>query len=156
MGVLHISCTLLAVIGKRFMDGGVRDIFIESNIVASGSVDGVLDGKPYNHAVRSHKIVLEALIQRSWVSFYQSLDKDKEEFSQDEVLRYRRCLCDSFNQTDADNVLHSDDFQILFALYVKFLKDCRTSNGPVSAFWLSYIDIILLLLRFIRSTRQSD
>ena len=55
-----------------------------------------------------------------------------------------------------DSMLHSDDFQILFALYGKFLKDCRTGNSPVSAFWLSYIDIVLLLLRFIRSTRQSD
>ena len=116
----------------------------------------MLNGKHYNRAVRSHKIVLEALIRRSWVSFYQWLDKDREEFSQDEVIRSIRCLCDSCNQTNADSMLHSDDFQILFALYGKFLKDCRTSNGPVSAFWLSYIDIILLLLRFIRSTRQSD
>ena len=38
----------------------------------------------------------------------------------------------------------------------KFLKDCRTRNDPVSAFLFSYIDIALLLLRFIRSTRQSD
>ena len=40
-----------------------------------------------------------------------------------------------------DSNLHSDDFQILFALHGKFLKDCRTGNSPVSALWLSYIDI---------------
>ena len=36
-----------------------------------------------------------------------------------------------------DSMLHSDDFQILFALNGKFLKDCRTGNSPVSALWLS-------------------
>ena len=142
MGAFHIFCTLLAVIGKRFVDDDLRDIFIESNIVASGSVDGVLDGGHYNRAVRSHRIVLEALIRRSWVSFFQWLNENREEFSQDEVLRYITCLRDSCNQTNADSMLHPDDFQILFALYWKFLKDCRTSNGSVSAVWLSYMALL--------------
>ena len=55
-----------------------------------------------------------------------------------------------------DSMLHSDDFQILFSLYRKFLKDRGTGNSHISALWLSFYDIVLLLLRFIRSTRQSD
>ena len=44
-----------------------------------------------------------------------------------------------------DSMLHSDDFKILFALYGKFLKDCRTGNSPVSTIWLSYIDIVFIV-----------
>ena len=42
------------------------------------------------------------------------------------------------------SMLHSEDFQILFALYRKFLKDCRTGNAHVSALWLPYVNIVLL------------
>ncbi len=45
------------IIGKRFRDAGLKDICIESGIVAEGSVNGVLDGKHYNRAVRVHKCI---------------------------------------------------------------------------------------------------
>ena len=35
----------------------LKDIFIEAEIVAEGSVNGVLDGKHYNRAVMVHKYV---------------------------------------------------------------------------------------------------
>ena len=49
--------TLLAIIGKGFQDAGLRDLCIDSGIVAEGSVSGVLDGKMYNRAVRTHKYI---------------------------------------------------------------------------------------------------
>ena len=33
MGGFHITCIFLGVIGKRFGDGGLRDLIIESNIL---------------------------------------------------------------------------------------------------------------------------
>ena len=44
---------------------------IESDIVAAGSINGVLSGKHYNRAVRSHKLVYEAL-QRLRIQAYLS------------------------------------------------------------------------------------
>ena len=38
MGASHMRCTLLAVIGKRFGDGGLSDILIESTEIAAGSL----------------------------------------------------------------------------------------------------------------------
>ena len=40
-----------------FRDAGLKDICIEAGIVAEGSVNGVLDGKHYNRAVRVHRWV---------------------------------------------------------------------------------------------------
>ena len=65
MGVFHTICTMLAVIGKRFVDAGLRDISVESGVIADGSIAGVLDSKKYNRAIRLHKFVYEALLE--WV-----------------------------------------------------------------------------------------
>ena len=45
LGVFHTACTLLAIIGKRFADAGLRDICIEAGVIAEGSVDSVLEGR---------------------------------------------------------------------------------------------------------------
>ena len=55
MGTFHTICNALSIIGKRFGDAGLKDIYIEAGIVAEGSITGVLDGKHYNRAVRTHK-----------------------------------------------------------------------------------------------------
>ena len=39
MGTFHIISTFLAVISSRFKDVGLRDILIQSSVVAEGSVD---------------------------------------------------------------------------------------------------------------------
>ena len=41
----------IAILGKRFGDSGLTDIFIESQIVAEGSISGVNDGKHYNRGL---------------------------------------------------------------------------------------------------------
>lgn len=55
MGAFHTICAFTAAIGKRFADAGLADILIESDIVATGSVSGVLEEIHYNRAVRMHK-----------------------------------------------------------------------------------------------------
>ena len=44
LGEFHTTMAFLAVIGKRFCDSGLRDIFIESGVVAEGSIEGVFSG----------------------------------------------------------------------------------------------------------------
>lgn len=69
MGVFHTVCTLLSVNGKKFKDAGLRDICIESGVIAEGSVTGVLEGRKYNRAVRFHKLMYEALQRLIWKGF---------------------------------------------------------------------------------------
>ena len=42
MRVFHTACTLLSIIGKCFQDAGLRDLSVESGVIAQGSVAGVL------------------------------------------------------------------------------------------------------------------
>ena len=56
LGSFHTTCAFLAAIGKRFGDAGLADILVESGIVGSGPVAGVLEGRHYNRAVGTHKV----------------------------------------------------------------------------------------------------
>ena len=49
----------------------LQDILIESELVAPGSINGVLSGKHYNRSVRSHKVIFEALLR---LLFQQNLN----------------------------------------------------------------------------------
>ena len=44
MGVFHTACTFLSIIEKRFQDAGLRDLAVESGVVAEGSISGGMDG----------------------------------------------------------------------------------------------------------------
>ena len=46
---------------------------IESEIIAPGSVKGVLTGKHYNRSIRVHKVIYEALKRLRWEEFEKSL-----------------------------------------------------------------------------------
>ena len=56
IGSFHTICAFLAAIGKRFGDASLADVLVESGIVGSGSVAGVIEGRHYNRAVRTHKV----------------------------------------------------------------------------------------------------
>ena len=53
--------SFLSTIGKCFQDSGLEDILIESDIVAPGSMNGVMSGRHYNRSVRAHKLMFDAL-----------------------------------------------------------------------------------------------
>ena len=69
MGAFHTICTLLYIIGKRFQDAGLRDICIESRVIAERSVSAVLGGRRYNRAVRFHKLMYGTCLERIGVLF---------------------------------------------------------------------------------------
>ena len=69
MGAFRSSMTLIAVIGRRYSSADLRDILIESGVLAHGSVDQVLNGRQYNRAFKSLKIVYEALWRLNWSTF---------------------------------------------------------------------------------------
>ena len=41
--MFHLICSFQGIIGKRFRDAGLRDLAIESEVIAEGSVDSVID-----------------------------------------------------------------------------------------------------------------
>lgn len=81
MGTFHTICNALSILGKRFRDAGLKDICIEAEIVAEGSINGVLDVKHYDCAVRVLKYIYEALMRLAWVKFILWVEDNVQERS---------------------------------------------------------------------------
>jgi hypothetical protein len=98
---------------------------IESEIVASGSVKGVLTGKHYNRCIRAHKVVFKAMQQLRFLAFYESLpDNEAEElssFSVDLLNRTDETLPE-FCSTDDHFITWKEAFHL--SLYIRVYIHC--------------------------------
>ena len=149
LGEFHTAMTFLAVIGKRFALSGLEDVLVEAEIVAQGSLKGVMNGHMYNRSIRAHKLLFEALARMQLLDFIDNGNSitsseledilqgmDATDLSPDEVSNFESRF---------------DDVQEKFRNFVA--EQCRASK--TYAFWNSYIDMVMTLLSFIRATRNS-
>ena len=61
LGGFHTCLVFLAILGKRYERSSMEDIFIESGIYGTSVVSAMMTGKPYNRALRAHKLLSEAM-----------------------------------------------------------------------------------------------
>ena len=54
LGIFHMIMMYLGVVGNTFLGAGLNDLIIQSDVVATGSVDKALSGKMYNPSVCPH------------------------------------------------------------------------------------------------------
>ena len=52
------------ILSKRFADAGLRYVFIQSGVIAEGTVDRALCGKMYNGGLRMYKLMYEAIMRK--------------------------------------------------------------------------------------------
>ena len=151
LGEFHTVMAFLSVIGKRFKDAGLINIIIESEIVAAGSVDGVISGKHYNRSLRTHKLLFEAFSQMLWSAFLQSVT---EEICT-EVHSLSSHLCELFFDGNLNVSNLPTNYNDIMKLYNEFVvTNCK--RNATFCFWVTYLEIVSCLLRFIRATRTGD
>ncbi|CAM1326887.1 Uncharacterised protein r2_g3585 [Pycnogonum litorale] len=106
MGNFHTICNFMSSIGKMFGDAGLRDVAVESGVIAEGSINRVLEGKQYNRAVRLHKLMYEALMRLIWKGFQvwiESNHPDKEPQIRSIDLKIRSIKDDVCHETLDDD-----------------------------------------------------
>ena len=92
-----------------FRDAGLKDIWIDAGIVAEGSINGVLDGKHCNRAVRVHKCIYKALLRLAREAFMLWVDDNIQDMNVviniflDQVNR----ITDDLNQQRFTDLLQS-------------------------------------------------
>ena len=64
MGMFHMLMMFMHILSKRFSAVGLRDVLIQSGVVAEGSVDKALSGKMYNRGIRLYKLAYEAITRK--------------------------------------------------------------------------------------------
>ena len=144
LGEFHTCMSLLACIKKRFQESGIEDIIIESELVAAGSLNGVLTGHHYNRGLRAHKILYEALQQMRWQSFLTTLDSEHHAKANEAM----RSLCSAGPSPAFKEVLQRDDVNKILEMYDAYVLHQR-AKMPMFDFWSSYIDMVEQLLMFI-------
>ena len=73
--------------GYTYGDAGLRELTVQSEVVAEGSIERLLEGKNHNLAVRLHKVVYKALFRMLLNNFETSLPAHAMDiFQQKEIL----------------------------------------------------------------------
>lgn len=150
MGEFHTAMAYLSCIGKRFRDAGFQDVIIEAEVVAAGSLEGVLSGHHYNRSIRTHKLMCEALQSLRWQAYLDSLAADDREAAMETATD----LQTAFPGEEFDNLIMSEKFLKVKTGYENFIKD-NTTNKTFH-FWSTYISMVEDLLLFIRGTREAN
>ena len=158
MGNFHIICNLSSIIGKMFGSAGLRDLAVESGVIAEGSIDKVLEGKQYNRAVRLHKLTYEALLRLAWLGFIDWMEtnhtSDLQNFN--ETLHVIRDLHENVCSETFESAITNQSCQRILDLFNEYLNLLRNGCGDLAAFWMNYIDIVEIMLGLIRADREGD
>ena len=154
----HTACTFMAVIGKRFKDAGLTDIAIESCIVADGSINSVLEGEEYNRCIRTHKLLYGVFMRLIWRGFLKSVSEelDLEDEEMDSLNVQIDDLCENFLPDLYNKILDEKSFLIIYGLLQRYRQGLRSKLGNMSAFWMSYIEMVDVLLNRTRASREGN
>ena len=119
------------------------------------------DGKYYKQAVRAHKYIYEALMRLAWTEFQLWVTEKGSERQKDEVNTFKKAIQDLAGDLRQEKfeelLLQNTAFQEAKLLWHEFLDHLRNSNGDLSSFWMTYIDMVEhILLALIRAAREGN
>ena len=137
--------------------GGDRKAFPERWFARCmhGIWSGVLKGRSYNRAIWFHKIMFEALNRLAWNGFQLWIEEHHKAKKPhvNELMKGLKQLIDSTCEPKFKFVMKSHLFQEVSHLFLSYSHHLRHSNGK---FWMSYVDMIEVLLGLIRATRERN
>ena len=74
----------------------------------------------------------------------------------DESMKIVTALQDETNPETFSVTVSNEAFVNIVNLFDKYLKYLRVDNGSMSAFWVSYIELVELLLNLLRASREGN
>ena len=162
LGGFHIALNYLALIGKMFQESGLEDVFIESGLYGSSSTMALLRGKSYNRGIRGHKLIMEALLRLKWDAFCSWVSKaggGEVESKGGPILNLVDAVIERYRT--ATTAEEKKEAYLLLCNTATRVEDLLTrfkqeTSSKLFKFWDKYIEMILLLLEFIRAEREGD
>ena len=148
MGTFYIILTFLAVISSRFKDASLRDILIQSSVVAESSVDTMLTGSwVYKRTIHTYKILYEA---------FSRILLDAFELAHPTECSNIHCVIDGVDESyDFNELLESKKVQEFCTSLITY-KDNLTERSTLAKFWISFLEMIEVLLNLIYATRSGN
>ena len=150
-GVFHLVCSYMGAVGKLMRGSGFEEFAIQSGVRATGSVEGVLQGKHYNRCMMVHKTMLEGLERLFLQKFLQ--DRPEAKHVMDKVTEN----LDYPSHENHQVTLQEECTSQLFNMFANYRKSVLNGKmGKTAQFWLMYAERIWIVLRLLRATKQND
>ena len=137
-------------------ESGIEDILVLSNICGRGTANKIIAGKDYYRMVRYHSWVCEAIFMLMWESFEKWISFKNECDTLSNLPPLLEALggaCqaeDSTIETKVGNVIAE-----LFCIE-DLWKDFKKNLGTTAQLWIMYIEMVLILKRYITAERSGD
>ena len=157
LGKFHTIMMFMTVIYNRFIDAALRDLVIQSGLLAEGSVDQVLSGKMYNTGVRVYKLTYEALFSL-FSDAMEGFHKDdcwNSSFIEDDKTRVVDLAKDA-SEIKFDQLCESEEFKTFYQIFLDYIEHIKTKGGQLAQFWLIFIEMTEILLNTIYATRTGN
>jgi len=83
------------------------------------------------------------------------LDDDSRILIKDAVSNIA-VMSEDVNEKQLNSLLETVFLQFLLDEFIKFNYRLHCSNGPLTSFWMSYVDMVSLMLDTIRASREGN
>lgn len=138
------------VIGKFINDCGLSNIMVESNLLATGSLNGFLEGKHFNRCKRLHPLMALGLEILHFKSFLELKNTKVPDLMKEEVTRLNTCSMAFFEIQDEELEKLLNDY----CIYKQ--QTLKGEFGKTAQFYLIYINLVHYYLTLSRSIRTGD
>ncbi|GFY58280.1 uncharacterized protein TNIN_444071 [Trichonephila inaurata madagascariensis] len=143
-------------IGVFINECGLSHMMIESNIIASGSVNGLVEGKHFNHCKPLHPLMALGL-QMLHFDHFLKMGNIEYNFLKEQVindlLHYQ--VIDSHSSMPIE--LPNNVLSRILSAYQKFVEETRHGeHGKTAKFYLIYIQLVNYYIILSRSIRMGD
>jgi len=145
LGGFHMLLSFFNCIGHIMIGTGLKEAL--SLVYAPNSVETMLHGHAYSHAVRGHMLIHLILHKVLFKNFNLQLDElsDLQEFSSR--------LPD--NSPSIEEIDASNGLALLKESMTKFLGK-EMENSGTARLWIQYVNMINIMKNFIRAERSGD
>ena len=137
------------------MDMDLADILLESGLISTGSLHGVLSGKHYDHALHCHKTLLECLERLLLRSYLETGDENHfPSLSAETINNITNARGPS---THEFNGLEDSGLVSYLAEYEQRREDMwNGQHGKTAQFWMSYMDHVWLVLELLYAVKTNN
>ena len=153
IGTFHLIGAYLKVIGKKVNGSGFCDILIESGLMTTGSLNGVLSGKGYDRALNCHRSLCEALIRLLYSKFIEQ-HEGLINTIRSEVTKFME------NKTKAgfNTLKENPKFRNVVVMFSEFVNGVKTSSelGSTAVFWIQYTENVMKVLSLLKAVKLND
>ena len=138
-------------------DSGLAEVWTESGVFGENTAAKNSLAKSYNRVVRAHKLTYEALLHILWPQFIEWLSEQQLliDSSVEERIRTRIGLIEDRDDIEKNVDAFNSVKSVMKALnMLSLMQDFQATTSPIVKYWQQYLDMVSVLLHFIRAERE--